>query len=75
MNLQFTYTNWHGRKHTYLVRPERINASCGPGNAEYAKRIVLHGLMLEKDGAHFPFPPRRTFKLVDMRDMKEVPAP
>lgn len=77
MNLQFTYTNWHGRKHTYLVRPERIDASCGlqTGNAEYDGHIVLHGLMLEKDGARFSFPQRRTFKLVELRDMKEVPAP
>jgi hypothetical protein len=72
-HLQFTYTNWRGDEHTYLILPMTIAYELGSFEAEGADRSwawVLRAQVIQRDGEDRPG--IRSFRLTGLNDLKEV---
>ncbi len=77
--LSFTYTNWRGQEHRYVIEPEgKIEfgpydqGGMHPGQEPSA--WVMHGKVVTRDGDPRPEmgTRRRTFLMAEMRDIEGV---
>jgi hypothetical protein len=73
MLLKFRYTNWRGEDHEYVIEP-RLGDRAAITHRE--GHWCLSGMVVTRDGDPRPdMDPtrRRTFVLVGIRDLEEVP--
>jgi hypothetical protein len=69
--LRFNYKNWRGEEHEYLIDPEPHSLGLR-WEGDHEGSWVISGRCLLRDGEQRPDWPRRTFKVVDMKDVEEV---
>ena len=67
--IRFKYKNWKGIEHEYVMTPEP-GLTYGSYGDEEAMTWLISGWVVSRDGVLRPG--RRTFKLVEMRDMELV---
>lgn len=66
-SIKFTYTNWHGDEHEYVVVPEPALTFGAYANRDPLSWLIS-GHVISRDGE--PRPGRRTFRLVGMSNIK-----
>ena len=71
--LKFRYKNWRGDDHEYVIKIDKdapMKYSNGGNGVNSGWQIS--GDCIERDGALREGTPRRSFRLLDMRDVEEV---